>query len=156
MVLIPPISNVLSISSNRLRDYTFFTDRDSDGDLHGALVAANLSVERHDDHFDRYKIVEDHEWIALCASKGWIGVTSDRRIRGNALSQRAIISGQGRVLINIGKAKHSEKGANFVASLDLIFAFLDDTPGPWLAKVYLRRDGVRLWFPPREKENSDE
>lgn len=93
----------------------------------------------------------------MCASKGWIGVTSDRRIRGNALSQRAILSGQGRVLINIGKAKHAEKGANFVASLDLIFAFLDETPGPWLAKVYLRRDGVRLWFPPREeKENSHE
>lgn len=60
MVLIPPTSNALSISSNRLRDYTFFTDRDSDGDLHGALVAANLSVERHDDHFDRHRIVEDH------------------------------------------------------------------------------------------------
>lgn len=147
MVLIPPTSNELSISSNRLRDYTFFTDRDSDGDLHGALVAANLSVERHDDHFDRHRIVEDHEWIGLCASMGWIGVTSDRRIRGNALSQGAIIHGRGRVLINIGKAKHAEKGANFVASLDLIFAFLDDNPGPWLAKVYLRRDGVRLWFP---------
>jgi hypothetical protein len=144
---IPPTLNALSISSSRLRDYTFFTDRDSDGDLHRALVAANLSVERHDNHFDPYKIVEDHEWIELCASRGWIGVTSDRRIRGNSLVQRAIIHGRGRVLINIGKAKHAEKGANFVASLDLIFGFLDLTPGPWIAKVYLRREGVRLWFP---------
>ena len=82
----------------------------------------------------------------LCADKGWIGVTSDRRIRGNPLVQRAILGGQARVLINIGKATHAEKGSNFVASLDLIFAFLDRTPGAWLAKVYLRREGVKLWF----------
>lgn len=146
MVSIPPTSSELSISSSRLRDYTFFTDRDSDGDLHRTLVAANLSVKRHDDHFDPYRIVEDYEWLDLCARRGWIGVTSDRRIRRNPLAQRAIIGGQGRVLVNIGKATHAEKGANFVVSLDLIFSFLDSTPGPWIGKVYLRREGVRLWF----------
>ncbi len=146
MASIRPTSSAPLISTSRLRNYTFFTDRDSGGDLHGALVAAGLSVERHDDHFNPWRIVEDHEWIALCASKGWIGVTSDRRIRGNPLVQRAIIGGQARVLINIGKATHAEKGANFVASLDLILAFLDRTPGAWLSKVYLRREGVKLWF----------
>jgi len=146
MASIQPTSSELSIFLSRLRDYTFFTDRDSDGDFHNALVAADLSVERHDSHFNPWKIVEDHEWISLCARRGWIGVTSDRRIRGNPLVQRAIIGGQARVLINIGKATHAEKGANFVASLGLIFAFLDSTPAPWIAKVYLRREGVRLWF----------
>lgn len=146
MASIQPTSSELSISSSRLRDYTFFTDRDSDGDFHNALVAANLSVERHDSHFNPWKIVEDHEWVSLCARRGWIGVTSDRRIRGNPLVQRAIVGGQARVLINIGKATHAEKGANFIASLGLIFAFLDSTPAPWIAKVYLRREGVRLWF----------
>src|SRR5688500_14666588 len=131
MASIQPTSSALSISSSRLRDYTFFTDRDSDGDFHNALVAANLSVERHDSHFNPWKIVEDHEWIGLCASKGWIGVTSDRRIRGNPLAQRVIVGSQARVLVNIGKATHAEKGANFVASLDLIFGFLDSTPAPW-------------------------
>ena len=145
MASTPPTSNARSISSSRLRDYTFFTDRDSDGDFHQALVAANLSVERHDDHFNPWKIVEDHEWISLCARRGWIGVTSDRRIRGNPLVRRAIAGSQARVLINIGTATHAEKGANFVASLSLIFAFLDSTPAPWLAKVYLRREGVKLW-----------
>ena len=145
MASIPPTSSEPSISSNRLRDYTFFTDRDSDGDFYNALVAANLSVERHDAHFNPWKIVEDHEWISLCAQRGWIGVTSDRRIRGNPLVQRAILGGRARVLINIGTATHAEKGANFVASLGLIFAFLDSTPAPWIAKVYLRREGVRLW-----------
>lgn len=91
MASIQPTSKTPLISTSRLRDYTFFTDRDSGGDFHGALVAAGLSVERHDDHFNPWKIVEDHEWIALCASKGWIGVTSDRRIRGNPLAQRAIL-----------------------------------------------------------------
>jgi hypothetical protein len=146
MASIQPTSSELSIFSSRLRDYTFFTDRDSDGDFHNTLVAADLSVERHDSHFNPWKIVEDHEWISLCARRGWIGVTSDRRIRGNPLVQRAILGGQARVLINIGKATHAEKGANFVASLGLIFAFLDSTPAPWIAKVYLRREGVRLWF----------
>ncbi len=146
MALIPPTSSAPSISSNRLRDYTFFTDRDSDGDFHNALVAANLSVERHDDYFDPWKIIDDLEWIGLCAGKGWIGVTSDRRIRRNPLAQRVILSTNARVLTNIGKATHAEKGANFVASLDLIFDFLDKTPKPWIAKVYLRREGVKPWF----------
>jgi len=122
------------------------TDRDSDGDFHNTLRAANLSVERHDDYFDPWKIVDDLEWIGLCASKGWVGVTSDRRIRRNPLAQRVVIATKARVLINIGKASHAEKGSNFVASLDLIFNFLDSTPKPWLAKVYLRREGVKAWF----------
>jgi hypothetical protein len=138
--------SALSISSSRLRDYTFFTDRDSDGDFHNALVAAHLSVERHDDHFPSGRIIEDLEWIGLCARNGWIGVTSDRRIRRTPLAQRILLAGNARLLINIGKATHAEKGANFVASLDLIFDFIDNTAGPWMAKVYLRREGVRLWF----------
>ena len=40
MALISPTSKEPSIFSSRLRDYTFFTDRDSDGDFHRALVAA--------------------------------------------------------------------------------------------------------------------
>jgi hypothetical protein len=152
MASIPPTSSEPSTSSRRLRDYTFFTDRDSGGDLHGGLVAANLSVVRHDDHFNPYAIVEDHEWISLCARMGWIGITSDFRTRGNALSRRAVLDGPARVLINIGKATHKEKAANFVASFDQVLDFLDNNPAPWLAKVYLRCEGVYKWFPESELE----
>ena len=150
MASIPPMSSKLSISSRRLRDYTFFTDRDSDGDLHRGLVAANLSVVRHDDHFNPYAIVQDYEWIGLCARMGWIGITSDFRTRGNELSRRAVLDGPARILINIGKATHEEKAANFVASFDRVLNFLDHNPAPWLAKVYLRCEGVYKWFPERE------
>lgn len=133
-----------SISTSRLPDFTFFTDRDSDGDFHGALVAAGLAVERHDDHFPPARLVEDHEWISLCARHGWIGVTSDKRIKRTPLSQQALVKGGVRLFVNVGTATHAEKGANFVASLPKIYDFLDEHPPPFIAKVYLRREGVYM------------
>lgn len=135
-----------SISTSRLRDWTFFTDRDSDGDFHAALVEAGLSVQRHDDHFPPGRLVEDHEWIALCAQNNWIGVTSDKRIRRTPISQKVLMEGGVRLFVNVGKATHAEKGKNFVASLPKIFSFLDAHPPPFIAKVYLRREGVYMHY----------
>jgi len=133
-----------SISTSKQPEFTFFTDRDSDGDFHGALVAAGLHVERHDDHFPPGRLVQDHEWIALCARHGWIGVTSDKRIKRNPLSQHALVTGGVRLFVSVGTATHAEKGANFIASLPKIYKFLEKHPPPFIAKVYLRQEGVYM------------
>jgi len=138
-----------SNSTNRRRDYVFFTDRDCDGPIYRALVDAGLRVERHDDHFSPYRIVQDHEWIPLCSQNGWIGVTSDQRMRYNRLALMAVRQFGARILVNVGSANHPTKGANFVASLGLIYDFLDVTPAPFIARVYLRQEGVRPWWPER-------
>lgn len=141
----PTMSSELS-NSNKLRRYVFFTDRCSDGPIYRALVDGGLAVERHDDHFNPARIVEDHEWIELCARNGWVGVSSDKRMRYNRLAKEAIVEFNARILVNVGDADHPTKGQNFVDSIERIMSYLDRTPAPFIARVYLRRRGVKTWF----------
>lgn len=67
-------------------------------------------------------------------------------MRYTNLALRAVVEGPARVLVNIGRATHAAKGANFVNSLHLINGYLDENPAPFIAKVYLRREGVKPWF----------
>lgn len=147
MVSKPPRSPALSTTTSRRHRYTYFTDRDSDGDFHGEICRAGIPVERHDDHFPPEPTVEDWEWIDLCSRKGWIALTNDRRIRHRRTEADAVMRGGVRLFVTVGKrATHSERGQNFVASLNLVEKFLDEHPEPFIARIYLKRRGIKPWL----------
>ena len=59
----------------------FFTDRDLGKDFPRILREADLTVERHDDHFR--SDTPDEEWLTEVGRRGWIAITHDKRIRYN-------------------------------------------------------------------------
>jgi hypothetical protein len=135
-----------SITSER-PDSTFFTDRDSDGDFYRTLLQAGIPVERHNDHLGSHGLVSDAEWISFCAQRGWVGVTHDQRLRYNRLAVDAVMRGGARLIVTIAKnATHKERGLNFIASMDLIERFLEEHQEPFIAKLYLRREGLKPWL----------
>jgi hypothetical protein len=52
------------------------------------LTKLTVRFERHLDHFSRGAL--DEIWLPLVGSKGWILLTSDKRIRYNFLEKRAL------------------------------------------------------------------
>lgn len=61
------------------RSHTYFTDRDLGHQFPDALIAAGLTVQRHDLHF--HSKTRDEEWLAFVGEQGWVGITHNRKIR---------------------------------------------------------------------------
>lgn len=70
--------------------FTFFTDRNLGRKFPSILRDAGLHVEEHDDHFG--PPTPDVEWSAAVASRNWIAVSRDARIRYKANEQHAVFA----------------------------------------------------------------
>lgn len=113
---------------------TFFTDRNLGHKFPNILRAAGLQVEEHDDYFG--PTTPDVDWITTVASRNWIAVSRDERIRYKPNELAAVFgAGLGLVLV-MGKATHPELAANFVRTIDPITSFLNRRRPPFIAKVY--------------------
>jgi hypothetical protein len=55
----------------------------------GILREAGILVEVHDDHFAQDE--EDAIWIPEVAKRGWISVTTDKRIRTRPQEKQAVL-----------------------------------------------------------------
>ena len=62
-----------------------------------ALLAAGHPVEIHDDHLPVN--APDEDWIKLISSRGWIGVTKDKRIRYRSAEISTIKEYRARVIV---------------------------------------------------------
>jgi len=114
--------------------FTFFTDRNLGHKFPDILRAAGLQVEQHDDHFG--PTTPDVDWIAKVASRNWIAISRDERIRYKPNERHAVFdAGLGLILL-IGNAPHPELAANFVRTIDPITNFLSRRRPPFIAKVY--------------------
>lgn len=80
MGLMNPKSTTQSGTSVAQPDLIFFTDRDLARAFPAALAEAGFVVEPYAKHFGEAN-VSDEEWITLVGSKGWVGLTRDKRIR---------------------------------------------------------------------------
>jgi hypothetical protein len=114
--------------------FTFFTDRNLGHKFPDILRAAGLNVEEHDDHFG--PTTPDVEWIAAVASRNWIAVSRDERIRYKPNERRAVFDARLGLLLVIGNATHPELAMNFVRTAGPIMAFLSRRNAPFIAKVY--------------------
>jgi hypothetical protein len=72
-----------------LESETFFLDRCLGKKiLVSVLRAATLKIEVHDDHFP--PDAKDEDWLQIVGARGWIVLTSDRRIRYRVLELAAL------------------------------------------------------------------
>lgn len=98
------------------------------------LRASGLPVEAHDDHFPPE--TRDEDWLRVVASRGWVILTHDAKIRYTSRAREAILMARARVIVLKGKAPISELAKSFVRTTQPIRRFLDRHDAPFIAKVY--------------------
>lgn len=113
---------------------TFFTDRDLGLAFPEILKNAGVEVERHQDHFAHD--ATDEEWIGFVATRGWVAITHNERIRYTPNELATVRRHGARLLVVKGKAKFPDLARSFVRTLDSIRAFAANREGPYIAKVY--------------------
>jgi hypothetical protein len=113
---------------------TFFTDRDLGKQFPAILRTAGFSVERHADHFRPE--TPDDEWLQTVATRGWVIITHDQRIRYKVNERDAVMRSGASMLVMIGKAPFPELGHAMANTMNRVLRFLDETPAPFIAKVY--------------------
>jgi hypothetical protein len=71
------------------------------------------------------------------ASRGWIGITRDRRISRTAIEYDAVMFSGGRLLVlTAGSIPTDLLTRNFLNTLPKIEQFIDEHPAPFIATVY--------------------
>ncbi len=96
------------------------------------LRQAGIQIEVHDDHFEKDEA--DRLWIPRVASWEWIIITTDRRIRYNALEKQAVVNAKARVIaLPGGNAKTEELAVNFVNSIAKVERFVNRHSPPFIA-----------------------
>jgi hypothetical protein len=134
----------------------WFTDRNLGKRFPEILVAAGLTVERHDQLFRPSG--SDEEWLEHCGRHGRIAITHDERIRYTPNELAALIQHRVALIIPVGKVPFPELAQNFVNSLDRIEHFLAGRTPPFIGKLYrpslkeVERNPaasgrVELWYP---------
>jgi hypothetical protein len=97
----------------------------------GALGAAGIPCERHDDHLP--PDAPDEDWIALCAERGWLAVTKDRNIRYRAPEIGAIVEHGACVFVVRAKgATGTRIGELLVATYPRMLRFAEKHRGPYV------------------------
>jgi predicted nuclease of predicted toxin-antitoxin system len=123
---------------------TFFIDRCLGGKrIAEALRHASITVEIHDDHFD--KGASDVEWLPNVGQKGWIVLTKDARIGKRSLEKIAVANARIKMFT---LASQNLSGADmaeiFLKAITSMQEFVREYPAPFIAKIY--RDGrIDMW-----------
>jgi hypothetical protein len=127
---------------NAPHDLTYFIDRDLGLRFADSLKSAGLRVERADDHFKND--TADEIWLPEVASRGWVAVTRDTRIRYSPLALTALMTSGARLLVIVGKLTSAEAANVFLAHRKKIERLVHAETNAFVAKV--RRDGVHRWL----------
>ncbi len=144
----------LPFSMNVPPECVFFTDRDLGKLFPAILKQAAIHVERHGDHFA--DDVKDEEWLRIVGQRDWYVLTHDKRIRYRPAEIAAVSRFKLGLFVIVGKAPLAELAQNFVFTLPKIIKFIEETPRPFIARIYrpeqasLRRKArasgyVKLW-----------
>jgi hypothetical protein len=98
------------------------------------LIKVGLSVEIHDDHFDRDE--EDRNWLQEVGKRGWIVFTKDQRLRYRPLEKAALEASSARVFVlTAGNLRGGDIARVFVTALPRIFRVLRRHSGPFVARI---------------------
>jgi hypothetical protein len=126
-----------------LESETFFLDRCLGKKiLASALRAANLKIEVHDDHFP--PDAKDEHWLRVVGARGWIVLTSDRRIRYRGPELTALMaSGVRAFAFRSGNLTAQEMAEIFLKASKRVSNLLQNSSGPFVASI-LRDGSVRV------------
>jgi len=113
----------------------FFIDRSLGVEpIRAELIKAGLTIEVHDDHFDRDE--EDQVWLKTAGAKGWIVLTKDQRLRYRPLEIAALRASQAKVFVlTAGNLRGTEIATAFLGALPRILKILNSRSGPFVARV---------------------
>jgi hypothetical protein len=86
----PSVGSNPSSSQSPLDDLVFYLDENlcNSQAILESLTKLSIPVERHLDHFPRGTL--DETWLPTVGGKGWILLTTDKRIRYNSLEKLAV------------------------------------------------------------------
>lgn len=122
-----------------------FTDRDLGRKFPRRLREAGLTVEEHHDHFQHNS--EDPEWLLGVGQRGWIALTHDKRIRYKPNECAAVMRAGLGLFVLVGNG-HPALADNVINSVERLARFVERTPRPFIAKLYLPNQ-ARLAVNPR-------
>jgi hypothetical protein len=123
-----------------LERVVFFIDRSlGKHDVPSALRAAGCHCELHDEHFKQD--TEDEVWLRELASRRWVVITKDEKIRYRPLELQALRSAALRVFIVIcGNLTGAATADVILKAMPRILATLNSRRGPFVCHVY--KDGT--------------
>jgi hypothetical protein len=115
----------------------FFCDRNLGKRFALELRKLGLSVELHDDHFAPN--APDEDLLRFVASRGWVVLTLDKRMRYRQEEKAAILHyGAGVILLSFPKNPQKDwllvLASEFYQAQSKVEAFLQRTPPPFLAR----------------------
>jgi hypothetical protein len=126
------------------RPTTFFIDRCLGGRcIAEKLRNAGITVEIHDDHFD--KGAKDVDWLPVVGQKGWVVLTKDANIGKCSLERIAVASANIKMFTLASQKLSGEEMAEiFLTAIISMQDFVRKYPTPFIAKIY--RDGrIHMW-----------
>lgn len=109
----------------------------------GRLRKAGVRLEIHLDHFEAG--TEDEKWLAQVASKRWVLLTLDARLRYNRLERDAIMEHRLATFVLVGGRSHEEKAEIFLKARNRVGRFIEKHQPPFIAKIYAGGK-VELWL----------
>ena len=107
--------------------------------LPGLLRAAGLTVTTMREHCGEQvgQGVDDPDWIALTAEKGWLGFNKDAAIQRNPLERRAVLESGARLFcVPQANITAAELGERYLRNFPAIYRAAQQ-PGPYIYGVYL-------------------
>ena len=108
-----------------------------------ALRQTGITVEIHDDHFD--KGAQDIDWLPEVGKRGWIILTKDAKIGKNNLERITVANAGIRMFILASQNLSGRDMANiFEEAIIKMQDFVRKYPAPFIAKVY-RDSRIEMW-----------
>lgn len=123
---------------------TFFIDRCLGSRcIVETLLAAGISIEIHDEHFD--KGAQDVEWLPEVGKRGWVVLTKDANIGKHTLERIAVARAQIKMFVLASQSLSGEEmAAIFLKAIVPMQEFVRKHPAPFIAKIY-RDARISMW-----------
>lgn len=101
------------------------------------LRSRGVAVHTMREVFPLGTIVTDEEWLAMCGTRGWVGLTKDKNIRHRQNERRALRSAKVRVFVLIARKAVSgpDQGKVFGKALKRMREIITTTAPPFIASV---------------------
>ena len=106
------------------------------------MIEAGVRLEVLTDHFPPG--TADVNWIPVVATRRWIALTHDARIRYNSPERNAIMDSGLRVIVIRSGSARADMATVFLDLRDQIYEFVRENPAPFIARLY--RDRIEMWL----------